>query len=201
MSLLFAALGRPRNVLSLAGYSSQVSGSDIAVPIGARPGDMLVLLMVNENGPGGTSPTPAGWTTVSEQAYGTLATRVMQPGDTSFTTNNMSVIVAVRGSSKTAVVDGWSASAPQTFAGAYPFVPVTSTGNHDFVILAVPSTSYEPLAISGGTVLFTDRSAAYRVSLAVNYDSAPAGPYLGATYTTAGESSAWPCGAFLLMLK
>ncbi len=107
MPLMFALAGRrPRpkishlsNTITFVGSTpTQIASAtsiSIPVPTGAAAGDLLIVGTLNRGGSGGITPT--GWTLVSASAaasfsgsstsqYGSIYTRVYQPGDpTSFT--------------------------------------------------------------------------------------------------------------------
>jgi hypothetical protein len=195
------------NVVSLVNYSLLDGGTTISVPVGAHPGDLLVLVCANSGGDSYTTPAPTGWTTLAQVAYGTLAYRVMQVGDSTFTINALTGMIALRGSVATPTVDVWSdtpgyeTSPPVTFS----FTTITPTKSADFLLLMVPvaaGSGNNTMSIADGTVLILDATTNYgSVALAVNYKSLTSNAPYTTTATVPHVGAGYPAGGFLAAFK
>lgn len=184
------------------------SGTTIAVPAEAVAGDLLVLCCTNGSNPGAFIPAAVtGFTMVVNEQYGTVATRVMQSGDTSFTlpATYYAVMTALRSAGgQTPTVERVLKSTPYTANSTFATGSGTVSANNSLALLGFfsrrgaftgapsPANTYlVPATVVG------PGSSGMAVGAA---DVVSSGTFAGASFAGSADSN-YPGGAVALILN
>ena len=191
--------------VSVIGTSYSINATSLSVPSGSAAGDMLLLVQTD----GRTTnpiPTPTGFTTVYNPSYGTLCYRIMQAGDSSFSTvgAEFMAIVALRSSTGNITFDtGGLSSAPTTTTAVTNSPTVTPALPPVMAVMFImcrnggltsPDTTYTPLFAPTQTGINTCGLGIWTTPLTTST------PFVG-TYATTSSTSTYTGGSMTVLIR